>query len=236
MNKSIIFGAVGLVVGTVVGYFIGKAKVEKDCEEECQRVREQYKKKLEKVTEDASQHIREINNVTNQSLERMAEERLTKVPDKPSLNELMKKYRGEREEKEMRDPEYNDYDEVEGPPDEPSEDIDDYDEPTQEELEDEEARQAEMRERYMNSKPKLITYEDFENGLPGFDQKSLLYYQGNDTLTTDDDELVDDREALVGSCMEQYGYEDSEEKTIFVRNYKLETDYEIIKIFGDFVE
>lgn len=158
---------------------------------------------------------KEILNETNKKLEESSEEQLRTRYEKPDPRELLSKYNGGDDD--------DTYD-----PQEESEDIDDEDEDY------EDVKYAD-HPNINNAPPKLITSEDF-GSLQTFDTVSLMYYQGNDTLTTDDDEIVDDRRMMLGDCLTKYAFEDSDEKTIYVRNYELETDYEVIKIFGDYVE
>lgn len=168
----------------------------------------------------AAKEIQEMREHYREKLEKIP----LSIPDKPSPRDLVKRY----EEEEMIDRDVN-YDEVEGPPDEPSEDVDDY-----EPGENDNYVYDEPERSQGDDQPKLIPVEEF-GAIPTFDEVSLLYYQGNDILTTDSDEVVEDRDAMVGNCMTKFGFEDSDEKSIYVRNYEQETDYEIIKIFGDFV-
>lgn len=218
MNTRLIFSLLGIGMGAACfgcGWFCAKTKYEVKAEEEIKKMREYY---IEKLDELADQVVGETPA------------RPGKVPEKPSLDEIRELYSRESKldtghSESVQGPSENGPVEIE----EDGEII----ELTQEELEDEDIRQKEQQALYMNSRPKLIRSEDFGE-IPTFEEKSLLYYQEDDTLTTDDDELVEDRNAMVGECLSQFGFEDNDEKTIWVRNYEYETDYEIIKVFGAF--
>lgn len=89
-------------------------------------------------------------------------------------------------------------------------------------------------ERNRGDKPKLIKYEEYGED-HSLTQATLLYYVDNDILTTEDDEEVDDPNLLVGNCLEKFGFKtNDDENSIFVRNYKLGFDYEIIKVFESY--
>lgn len=88
--------------------------------------------------------------------------------------------------------------------------------------------------RDRSDKPKLIKYEDYGEDST-LTQATLLYFVDNDILTTEDEEEVDDPTALVGNCLDKFGFKtNDDEKTIFVRNSKLGFDYEIIKVFESY--
>lgn len=89
-------------------------------------------------------------------------------------------------------------------------------------------------DRNRGDKPKLIKYEDYGEDHT-LTQSTLLYFVDNDILTTEDEEEIDDPTALVGNCLDKFGFKSNDdEKTIFVRNSKLGFDYEIIKVFESY--
>lgn len=75
-------------------------------------------------------------------------------------------------------------------------------------------------------RPYVISYEDFGE-LDGYRIVSLLYF--NDGVLTDDQyEPVEDADSIVGlDSLEHFG--DEEDDSVFVRNDKRKTDYEILK-------
>ena len=80
--------------------------------------------------------------------------------------------------------------------------------------------------------PYVISPAEFGN-LDGYDIQTLRYYEGDDTLTDDDDNVVD--EELVGSAsLSAFGeYEDD---TVYVRNDRLKRDYEILRENGRYTD
>lgn len=80
--------------------------------------------------------------------------------------------------------------------------------------------------------PYVISPAEFGN-VDGYDIQTLRYYEGDDTLTDDDDNVVD--EELVGSAsLSAFGeYEDD---TVYVRNDRLKRDYEILRDNGRYTD
>ena len=75
-------------------------------------------------------------------------------------------------------------------------------------------------------RPYVISYEDFGE-LDGYNIVSLMYF--NDGVLTDSQyEPIDDADSIIGlESLEHFG--DEEEDSVFVRNDKRKTDYEILK-------
>lgn len=82
-------------------------------------------------------------------------------------------------------------------------------------------------------KPKLIKYEDYGEDHT-LETATLLYYVDNDILTTEDEEEIPDPRMLVGNCLDKFGFRDSDENSIFVRNSRLGFDYEIVKVYDSY--
>lgn len=85
-------------------------------------------------------------------------------------------------------------------------------------------------EEVLEKQAKLITYEDFDLGFHQFDKDTLYYYSENDTLVTEDEELVENENIVIGNCLDKYDFRHSDEDVIYVRSYNMRTDYEIRKV------
>lgn len=86
------------------------------------------------------------------------------------------------------------------------------------------------------SKPKdpyVISPDEFGT-MPGYDQISLTYYADH-ILTDDDNEMLEDVEGTVGwDSLNHFGeYEDD---SVFVRNERLQVDYEILLDQRDYAD
>lgn len=89
---------------------------------------------------------------------------------------------------------------------------------------------AEHRENF-NKPPKIISAEEF-NSLPGYIETGALYFYHYDEVLVDDEDDEVDEGMLVGDCLDKYGFRDSEEEIIFVRNYQIDKAFKIHRVMG----
>ena len=86
--------------------------------------------------------------------------------------------------------------------------------------------------------PKIISVHEYGN-IAGYETTSLLYYVDDDVLATEeDDEYISDEQSLLGDCMERMNWKNTckEGQNLYVRNYQLATDYEVIPVMGSYSE
>ena len=81
--------------------------------------------------------------------------------------------------------------------------------------------------------PRIIRAADYGED-PKMDCKQLIYYTDDGTLATEEDEIVDDISGLIGDALTKYDFINNNEDSIYVRNERRSTDYEIIKVHGSF--
>ena len=89
------------------------------------------------------------------------------------------------------------------------------------------------------AEPYIISEEEFEDPtvFVEFDRNTLIYYEGDDTLATDRDEVITDVESMVGaSALTSFGCKSNNKDTVFVRNVRLGTNFEIIREEGSYTE
>lgn len=88
----------------------------------------------------------------------------------------------------------------------------------------------------MNRPPKIISEESLGE-IPGYiEHKVLFFYRIDDILTDEEDQIIDDPDYLLGDALDKFNFRESDETTIFVRNFALDTVYEVQKIEGEFEE
>ena len=105
---------------------------------------------------------------------------------------------------------------------------------------------------YSKMPPKVITYQEYYNPEYEYHDKIVLnYFQEDDILATEEDEALDSitydgdgsvkkdtaingRMLHVGDCLEKSGFTKNQNKVLYIRNFRLSTDYEICKVFGAF--
>lgn len=86
-------------------------------------------------------------------------------------------------------------------------------------------------------KPYVITHDEFFEGEGDYDNNSLTYYEQDDTLVDERDHPVDDMENIIGEDnLVRFGHGSKDRNIVYVRNDKLEIDYEIVKSPGSFLE
>lgn len=85
-------------------------------------------------------------------------------------------------------------------------------------------------------RPRLIKEEEV-GSLSGYYTETLKYYSYDDALVTDANEELFDQDYYVGDALTKYGFKDDDsQRDIYVRNYALGIDYEIIKVLASFAE
>ena len=75
--------------------------------------------------------------------------------------------------------------------------------------------------------PYSISPDEFERD-NGYSAIDLTYYSGDGVLADDEDEIIEDIEGTVGKDFINH-FGDYEDDSVFIRNDKLKTDYEILK-------
>ena len=100
--------------------------------------------------------------------------------------------------------------------------------------EDEKVVEFKVYER-IEGKPYVISRLEFEDNEAGYDQISLTYYDGDDTLCDDKDSRIPDIDRVIGQRnLEYFGHASDDERVVYVRNEKFGTDYEIFKNDGEY--
>lgn len=113
------------------------------------------------------------------------------------------------------------------------------------ELEDEDDRKEyeQLASNYTSEKggakdmakdPYVISPYDFGE-IDEFSQIELTYYEGDDVLEDDEGNIIDDRDELIGpKALLTFG--EYEEDAVFVRNERLQTDFQILKDYRTYEE
>lgn len=108
------------------------------------------------------------------------------------------------------------------------------DEPADEDMDDILNAEDFEKEKKIGHGPKIIKASEYGED-PKLDCKQLIYYTDDETLATEEDEIVDDISGLIGDALTKYGFiNNNEEDSIYVRNECRGTDYEIIKVHGSY--
>lgn len=73
----------------------------------------------------------------------------------------------------------------------------------------------------------VITHDEYFAGDLDYDTIQLTYFEGDDTLVGEDDKPVDDLTTINEDNLARFGHGSKDKNIVYVRNEKLETDYEI---------
>lgn len=86
-------------------------------------------------------------------------------------------------------------------------------------------------------KPYVISQEDFMQGDAGYQQVTVTYYQVDNVLADERDDVIEDMEKNIGlNCLVQFGVASSDENTVHVRNEKIQLDFEVVRHEGSFAQ
>lgn len=77
--------------------------------------------------------------------------------------------------------------------------------------------------------PFVISREDFDDTYAHFDKITITYYEQDDVLADEQDEVIPDIESVVGyEALGRFGDMSDDDNIVYVRNGRLGSDYEII--------
>jgi len=94
---------------------------------------------------------------------------------------------------------------------------------------------VEMLKRTDPTVPYIIEHDEFFENESGYDQTSLAYFSADGVLTDSADEVIRDSDATVGDDnLTRFGHGSRDENIVYVRNDKLETDFEIAYSAGSY--
>lgn len=82
----------------------------------------------------------------------------------------------------------------------------------------------------------VISFEEFCEGAPGFGQETITYYAGDDTLADFNEEIIDNRDYVVGEeALTNFGMGEDPD-VVYVRNEAMSVDYDIVRHHGCYKE
>lgn len=96
---------------------------------------------------------------------------------------------------------------------------------------------GDLPERNENE-PYILTFEEFmDDGRDNRIQATLTYYEDDDILADDREAPVEDIENTVGpDALTHFGYGSNDPHIVYVRNERLDIDFEIIRNLGNYTE
>lgn len=218
VKNGIVF-LVGAGVGSAVGYFVGTKRAEKKAAKELQELEEYYgSSEKYKRTEEEKPDV-ETKEESSDSEGRA---------DKETLRTLRK------EEKELNThkTDYTKYYEKEtAEEEEDPENVDESKDETQENPGVEINEEAdEYHQQYKERPPRIISVEKLGELPSSIEEECLYYYPEGDYITDEDNNVIEDYQRILGDCLQKYHFDTSNEETIWVQNFELDTVYEVTKM------
>ena len=173
------------------------------------------KKKYEQIAQEEIDSVKEVFKPKKTEPDKSVQEKAEMAREKPSVAEYAKKLSQEG---------YTNYSNYEAPEDQ-----------SVEEEEENEDEQPPVPQTYSDHSikhgPYVITPDEFGE-FDDYDKISLTYYADH-ILTDDNDEIMEDVEGAIGfESLNHFGEYDDD--SVFVRNDRLKTDYEILRDERDY--
>lgn len=86
-------------------------------------------------------------------------------------------------------------------------------------------------------KPYVITHDEFYEAELDYDTITLTYFETDDTLVNEKDEPIPNIDEMVGDDhLVRFGHGSKDKNIVYVRNEKLQSDFEIIRSSGSYLE
>lgn len=85
--------------------------------------------------------------------------------------------------------------------------------------------------------PAVVSFDKFCDEDDHHDKITLTYYSGDDTLCDENEEIIDNRVAIIGpEALHCFGMDSDDPDVVYVRNEKLAIDYDIIRVPSKYSE
>ena len=83
--------------------------------------------------------------------------------------------------------------------------------------------------------PYIISADEFLNTEVGYEQFTLTYFQGDETLVDQADTIVESVEKTVGVAnLSKFGHLSEDENIVYIRNERLNWDFEVVRSMGKY--
>lgn len=216
MQQKHIWGLCGLLIGAIGGYigagvyFYKKNEefIDKKAQEKC----EQYIAELEDNKDPGETTAEEPIYTTSEASSEIDYSSFYRKPSPKELVRMSKQAMAEAEH--------------------PQDSGEDTEFESQEEKD--ERYDAELHgDKIIHKEPFLIQEDDFAE-MNHYDKEVLYWYDNDDILATEGDEIIEDVMSTVGTFIDMF--DDPGLDGIFVRNARLSTDYNIIRLNESFME
>ena len=98
-------------------------------------------------------------------------------------------------------------------------------------------RRSQEANRIARTEPYVITLQDFTEDRNDFDKITIYYYEDDDTLADENEEIISDYISIVGRhALDRFGDGSEDAEVVYVRNERISTDYEVIRLSKSYKE
>lgn len=85
--------------------------------------------------------------------------------------------------------------------------------------------------------PYIISVEEYSEGNNHYDKLTISFYEDDEVLADENDEVITDGDYIVGlDSLQRFGEESGDPEIVYVRNDKLQIDYEIVRLSKSYAE
>ena len=85
--------------------------------------------------------------------------------------------------------------------------------------------------------PYVITHDEFYLGEKDYEQSTLTYYEGDDVLADERDQVINETETTVGNAnLLRFGHGSKDNNVVYIRNERLALDFEIVRSNGAYAK
>lgn len=91
-------------------------------------------------------------------------------------------------------------------------------------------------EKMREGRPYIIEHDEFMENDSGFEQIQLTWYEGDSVLVDPHDQPINNTIAAIGSDSMHFGRGSKDDNIVYIRNDRLEKEYEVIRSNGKFAE
>lgn len=212
-GREVGFFLVGVGIGVAVGFTVGSKVMEK-------RLKTKYSKLAEEEISEMREHY---------------QQKMVAVEPKPPLDKVMKERYSEVELQAIKETN------AQFPPEDEVEEgvvVQTVEETTQVNVFDLEDWNyaAEIAKRDPEV-PYIIHVDEFTQNEPDHDQLTYTYYEVDDVLADQQENTIDDMDAVIGlGNLGRWGHGSNDENIVYIRNEEMSTDFEVVRDRGSFAE
>jgi len=85
--------------------------------------------------------------------------------------------------------------------------------------------------------PYVISHDEFMENEEEHSQVSVTYFEGDNVITDEKDEILEDVDNTIGEVnLEKFGHGSKDSKIVYVRNDRLDLDFEVVLSHGKYTE